>query len=110
MDAPRHRFRAFAGIQLPSGVHSGVRVRQGLADQASFVRTIENEADVAQDQSKLAHDFGAAAVSPRTDKVIAAIQRQQSTQKVQRNPLVDAATMYANQDVAVAPKNWKPLA
>merc|ERR1719377_415040 len=61
MDAPKHRFRAFAGIQLPAGVHSHMAApRRGLADQASFVRTIENEADLAQDKSKLSHDFGAA--------------------------------------------------
>merc|ERR1719160_2351088 len=91
MDAPRHHMRAFAGIQLPPGVHTGVRVRHGLADQASFLRTVENEADIAQDQSKLAHDFGEAAVSPRTNRVIAAIQRQENTiKKDKRNPLVDA--------------------
>merc|ERR1719191_1971234 len=113
MDAPRHHFRAFAGIQLPAGVHGNVRVREGLADQSSFVRIVQNEADVAQDQSKLAYDFGASAESPRTSKVIAQIQEtighQATTQKVQSNPLVDAATMYATQDVATAPKNWKPL-
>merc|ERR1719191_1555476 len=111
MDAPRRKLRAFAGIQLPAGVHNQASVpRQGLVDQASFVRTVETEADIAQDQSKLAHDFGEAAVSPRTKRVIAEIQRQESTHKAHRNALVEAAAMYASQDVAVAPRNWHPLA
>merc|ERR1719265_875478 len=110
MDTPRHHLRAFAGIQMPAGAHGVVRPRQGLADQSSFVRAVENEADVAQDQSKLNYDFGAAAVSPRTNRVIAEIHEQESVQKKERNPLVDAAAMYANENVAVAPKNWKPLA
>merc|ERR1719265_614667 len=112
MDAPRHHFRAFAGIQLPAGVHAGVQVREGLADQSSFARIVQNEAETAQDQSKLAHDFGASAESPRTTKVLAEIQETVGSQTatVHRNPLVDAAAMYSTQDVAVAPRNWKPLA
>merc|ERR1719191_1467499 len=73
MDAPRHHFRAFAGIQLPAGVHGGVRTRAGLADQSSFVRVVQNEAD-------LAHDFGASAESPRTTKVLAEIQERVGSQ------------------------------
>merc|ERR1719375_2713384 len=103
MDAPRRRLQmrgGFAGLQLPAGVRTGVRVRRGLADQSSFVRTVEGEADAAQDQSKLAHDFGQAAVSPRTNRVIAAIQQKEATQKKEHhNALVEAASLYANQDI-----------
>merc|ERR1719265_2206964 len=37
MDAPRRRLQmrgGFAGLQLPAGVRTGVRVRRGLAVQA----------------------------------------------------------------------------
>merc|ERR550514_2396613 len=98
MDAPLKSMpspqgNVFAGLQVPTPR------REGLVELPEFARTVETAAGIAEDSSKLAHDFGDEAVAPQT-KAIAAFDQQQSVSAKPGNALVEAAAEYTQNDVA----------
>merc|ERR1719387_2639029 len=97
MDAPVQHSQAsqktvFAGLQVPA------ERREGLVELPAFARTVENAAGIAEDDSKLAHDFGEA--DPYSPKTATALNQQQTESSNQGNPLVEAAAQYTQSDVA----------
>merc|ERR1719420_2578836 len=98
MDAPTKRIQApqssvFAGLQVPTPR------REGLVELPEFARTVETAAGIAEDSSKLAHDFGDDAAAPVT-KAFTALDQQQTSSAQPGNALVQAAAEYTRHDVA----------
>merc|ERR1719160_1405304 len=96
MDAPAKRITTpqssvFAGLQVPA------ERREGLVELPEFARTVETAAGIAEDNSKLAHDFGDEAAAPQTGT---ALNQQQTASTKPGNPLVEAAAQYTQNDVA----------
>merc|ERR1719335_495588 len=98
MDAPMKqpelqasKSTVFAGLQVP------VERREGLVELPAFARTVENAAGIAEDNSKLAHDFGDDAHAPQT---VTALDQEPTASTKSGNPLVEAAAQYTQNDRA----------
>lgn len=109
MDAPVEQqssatSQAFAGVQVDGAAMPVVpgQHREGLVQLPAFARTVETAAGIAEDSSKLSHDFGDAAAAPTMHTFTALNQASDEQSAPKGNPLLEAAAKYTQEDVAVS--------
>eukprot|EP00746_Dinoflagellata_sp_MGD_P013711 gnl/MRDRNA2_/MRDRNA2_129750_c0_seq1.p1 gnl/MRDRNA2_/MRDRNA2_129750_c0~~gnl/MRDRNA2_/MRDRNA2_129750_c0_seq1.p1 ORF type:complete len:176 (+),score=53.11 gnl/MRDRNA2_/MRDRNA2_129750_c0_seq1:74-601(+) len=98
MDAPTKRLAPRAGVF--AGLQADVVQprREGLVELPAFARTVENAAGIAEDNSKLQHDFGDAAVAPQARAITELNQQETVPADKSSNPLVEEAAQYTQQN------------